>query len=160
ALTATTLSDILQEPEKALLARVLKLLGQERCAVILADTLSIEADGGMLTKAGDRRRSPGGTFLQLVKDRSTKPERSRLFYGPPRTKRPQKQARPAAPPAPALAPVTLIPHLWKGPKPMAVTATLKLVLRDLPETRERDGMVYMALEHEPRGLPKGVSLES
>ena len=38
---------------------------------------------------------------------------------------------------------------------MDVTATLKLVLRELPESRERDGMVYMALHHEPRGLPKG-----
>jgi hypothetical protein len=43
---------------------------------------------------------------------------------------------------------------------MPVTATLKLVLRDLPETRERDGMVYLALQNEPRGLPKGISLES
>ena len=40
---------------------------------------------------------------------------------------------------------------------MPVTATLKLVLRDLPETRERDGLVYMALQNEPRGLPKGIT---
>jgi hypothetical protein len=25
---------------------------------------------------------------------------------------------------------------------------------------ERDGMVYMALQNEPRGLPKGISLDS
>ena len=43
---------------------------------------------------------------------------------------------------------------------MPVTATLKLVLRDLPETREKDGLVYMALQNEPRGLPKGISLDS
>ena len=43
---------------------------------------------------------------------------------------------------------------------MSVTATLKLVLRDLPETREQDGMVYMALQNEPRGLPPGVTLDS
>ena len=43
---------------------------------------------------------------------------------------------------------------------MSVTATLKLVLRDLPETRESNGLVYMALENEPRGLPKGISLDS
>lgn len=43
---------------------------------------------------------------------------------------------------------------------MPVTATLKLVLRDLPETRESAGMVYMALTNEPRGLPKGIALES
>ena len=43
---------------------------------------------------------------------------------------------------------------------MPVTATLKLVLREMPETRETGGLVYMALHHEPRGLPKGISLDS
>lgn len=43
---------------------------------------------------------------------------------------------------------------------MAVTASLKLVLRDLPETREKDGMVYMALHNEPKGLPKGITLDN
>jgi len=60
----------------------------------------------------------------------------------------------------ATAPVPLTLDLWKGLTPMAVTATLKLVIRDLPETRERDGMVYMALQNEPRGLPKGMTLDS
>jgi len=155
-LTATTLSEILQEPEKALLGRVLKSLGQERCAAILADALTIESNGGMLTKTGDRRRSPGGVFLQLVKDRSTGKERYFLFAPAP-TKKPAKPTTPAAADIPALV-LTL--DLWKGMTPMAVTATLKLVLRDLPETRESNGMVYMALQNEPRGLPKGISLES
>ena len=35
-----------------------------------------------------------------------------------------------------------------------------IVLRDLPETRESGGVVYMALQNEPRGLPKGISLDS
>ena len=66
----------------------------------------------------------------------------------------------ASPAQPDAGPVALTLDLWKGLTPMAVTATLKLVLRDLPETRERDGMVYMALQNEPRGLPKGITLES
>jgi hypothetical protein len=41
---------------------------------------------------------------------------------------------------------------------MQVTATLKFVLRDLPDTREHDGRVMMTLQHEPRGLPKDSSL--
>src|SRR5262245_34659769 len=55
-LTPYTLPAALQEPDKALLARVLTMLGQERCAAILADTLTIESQGGMLTMAGHRRR--------------------------------------------------------------------------------------------------------
>jgi len=60
---------------------------------------------------------------------------------------------------PDTGPVTLTLDLWKGLTPMAVTATLKLVLRELPATRERDGMVSMALQNAPRGLPKGMSLD-
>jgi len=74
-----------------------------------------------------------------------------------RTPRPHQAARLGQPDA---APVDLTLDLWKGLQPMPVTATLKLVLRDLPETREKDGLVYMALQNEPRGLPKGISLDS
>jgi len=157
-LTADALAETLQEPKKALLAKVLQTLGQERCAAILADTLSIESNGGMLVKAGDRRRSPGGTFFELVKQRSSGSERYGLFvYGTKRAAPGKRQTTPAQPDA---APVILTLDQWKGLIPMAVTATLKLVLRELPETRERDGMVYMALHNEPRGLPKGISLDS
>ena len=41
---------------------------------------------------------------------------------------------------------------------MTVTATLKVVLRELPETHEHDGMVSMTLENEPKGVPKGITL--
>jgi Phosphorylated adapter RNA export protein, RNA-binding domain len=156
-LTATMLSEALQEPEQTLLALVLRTLGQERCAAILADTLRIESNGGMLTRAGDRRRTPGGVFFELVKQQCTGKERYRLFYAQQPTTKPQKQATPAPMDAPRIA-ITLA--LWKGLKPMPVTATLKLVLRDLPETRENDGMVYMALQNEPKGLPKNITLDS
>src|SRR5262245_19021620 len=158
-LTPTTLAEVLQEPEKALLARVLKMLGQERCAAILADTLTIESNGGMLTKAGHRRRTPGGVFFRLVKDRSSRKERRALFAMQPLTTR-RKQTTPPDTPATSAPPVRLTLDLWKGLQPMAVTATLKLVLRDLPETRESGDMVYMALHNEPKGLPKGISLDS
>ena len=155
-LTADTLAASLHESKKALLAKVLRTLGHERCQAIFAETLSIESNGGMLTSAGDRRRSAGGTFLRLVRQQCSKEERARLFPYQA-AKKPQKQPQQ---PRPDAAPVPLTLDLWKGLTPMPVTATLKLVLRDLPETRERDGMVYMALHNEPRGLPKGISLDS
>src|SRR5215510_3370652 len=109
----------------------------------------------MLTRAGDRRR-PGGVFLQLVKDRSTRKERYVLFAPVP-----SKPAQRQTPPAPAEASALVLTlDLWKGLKPMSVTATLKLVLRDLPETQESGGMVYMALTNEPKGLPKNITLDS
>jgi PHAX RNA-binding domain len=154
-LTADMLAETLQEPKKSLLAKVLRTLGQERCQTIFADTLTIESTGGMLVQAGDRRRTPGGTFFHLVRQQCSKQERARLFPYPS-TKTPQPQPQPA----PTLAPMTLTLDHWKGLTPMPVTATLKLVLREMPETRETGGLVYMALHNEPRGLPKGISLDS
>ena len=43
---------------------------------------------------------------------------------------------------------------------MTVTATLKVVLRELPQTHDREGMVSMTLENEPKGLPKGITLDN
>ena len=155
-LTAEKLAEALQEPKKSLLARVLRTLGQERCLAIFTEACTIEAQGGMLTRAGDRRRTPGGTFFHLVRQQCSKQERARLFPYPS-AKQPQQPAPPVRPDA---APVLLTLNQWKGLTPMPVTAILKLVLRDLPETRECDGMVYMALHNEPKGLPKGISLDS
>ena len=155
-LTAEKLADVLQEPNVLLLRQVLRVLGEARCRDMLAETLTIESQGGMLTRAGDRRRTPGGAFFALVKQQCTSRERHRLF-----TPLPSKQAQRQTPPAPAEASVLVLTlDLWKGLQPMSVTATLKLVLRDLPETRESGDMVYMALTNEPKGLPKGISLDS
>jgi len=155
-LTADTLAASLHESKKDLLARVLRTIGQERCAAIFAEACALEANGGMLTSAGDRRRTAGGTFFRLVRQQCSKEERARLFpYRP--TKKPQPQPQHAQPDA---APIPLTLDLWKGLTPMHVTATLKLVLRDLPETRESNGLVYMALENAPKGLPMGLSLDA
>jgi hypothetical protein len=92
--TVDTLAATLQEPKRPLLTAVLRVLGQDRCAAILADTLTCEARGGMLTKEGTRRRTPGGVFFQLVRERATKQERRRLF---PWTAAPSGPKLPQAP---------------------------------------------------------------
>ena len=160
-LTVQTLAEALQESNTLLLRNVLRTLGQERCQAILTDTLTMEANGGMLVKSGERRRTPGGVFFALVKGRCSSKERHRLFV-PVAAKKVLTPDVPGGqePSARATAPLALTLDLWKGLTPMPVTATLKLVLRELPETREKDGMVFMALQHEPRGLPKGITLDS
>jgi PHAX RNA-binding domain-containing protein len=82
ALTGEQLAAVLQEPKIALLRQVLRTLGQDRTAAILTATLQCEAAGGMRTKDGSRRRTPGGVFFQLVKERVTAHERRRLFPYP------------------------------------------------------------------------------
>ena len=66
---------------------------------------------------------------------------------------------PAAPPAGAPAPVRdFTPYLPPGGPPMAVTATLKFVLREIPASQEHDGLVYLALHNVPKGVPARVQL--
>jgi hypothetical protein len=67
----------------------------------------------------------------------------------------QGPRRPAPPPAP-LSDFT--PYLPQGGQPMAVTATLKFVLREVPASREHEGMVYLALHNVPKGVPARVHL--
>jgi len=159
-LTPQKLAAALQEPNTLLEGRCLRRLGQERCQALLTDTLTLEAHGGMLIKDGTRRRTPGGTFFQLVRDRCTSKERHFIFAPLPATQAVTPSKTPNISQATDTAPVDLTLDLWEGLRPMPVTATLKLILRDMPETRERDGMVYMALHNEPKGLPKGISLDS
>ena len=74
-LTVDHLAQVLQEPNRPRLTQVLRTLGRARTTALLADTLTCAANGGMLTKDGSRRRTPGGVFFQLVKEQATPPER-------------------------------------------------------------------------------------
>src|SRR6266702_8668268 len=90
-LTVDTLAEVLQEPNRPLLTQVLRTLGPDRTRAVLAATLEQEAAGGMLTTDGTRRRTPGGTFFQLVRQQARPHERQRLF---PRSAPPHSQRQP------------------------------------------------------------------
>jgi hypothetical protein len=47
-LTAEKLAAVLQEPNVLLLRQVLRVLGEAHCRDLLAETLTIESQGGML----------------------------------------------------------------------------------------------------------------
>ena len=93
-LTIEKLAEVLQESNRPLLAQVLRTLGPDRTSTVLIETLQCEAAGGMLTKDGTRRRTPGGTFFHLVRQQARPHERRRLF---PRTGLQQGQGPPQAP---------------------------------------------------------------
>jgi hypothetical protein len=155
--TVEQLAQALQEPKRALLTQVLRTLGMDRTTAILAETLTCEANGGMLTKDGSRRRTPGGVFFQLVKERATRHERQRLFPRPapqhPKTSAPaQPRAQPQALTVDEVqAIVTTLPQ---------GEATVTLTLIGRPEAQAiQTRPTYVAFRMqgtEPRSLPKGL----
>ena len=79
AVTAGAIAKVLHESCHIVIARALKVLGQDRCVEILADALTIESNGGLWLKDRSRRRTLGGTFLQLVKEQASPEERRTIF---------------------------------------------------------------------------------
>src|SRR5215813_11310855 len=156
--TVDTLAEVLQEPNRPLLTQVLRVLGQDRCAALLTDTRTCEAHGGMLTKDGTRRRTPGGVFFQFVRERATAKERRRLFPRP--TPQPG-----AGPPQRALqAPTALT---WDeastrmqtlATEPPGEARTMKLTLIGRPGKVETHGQaVVFRMQGKPPGaLPRGL----
>ena len=71
------------------LGRVVAVLGAERARALLAETLAVEEQGGLLLPDGSRRRTPGGVFFHLVRTRATPAEVGRIF--PPRPRPPGRR---------------------------------------------------------------------
>ncbi|XP_041105679.1 phosphorylated adapter RNA export protein-like [Polyodon spathula] len=58
----------LREPKKDLLERVVKSIGKKKAIELLMETSEVEQSGGLLTIDGSRRRTPGGVYLNLLKN--------------------------------------------------------------------------------------------
>jgi hypothetical protein len=71
--------------------RIVKRLGTETALAFLAETQQLEAQGGLMLPDGSRRRTPGGVFFYLVKQRISTKDKLRIFY--PLNK--QRQVTPA-----------------------------------------------------------------
>ncbi|KAK2858722.1 hypothetical protein Q5P01_003342 [Channa striata] len=58
----------LQEPKKDLIVRVVKAVGAKKAIELLGETATLEENGGVYTMDGSRRRTPGGVYLNLLKN--------------------------------------------------------------------------------------------
>src|SRR6185437_2079962 len=90
------------------LGRIVRCLGMERALALLVEAQRIEADGGMLTQDGQRRRTPGGVFYYLIRGELQGQRRyADLHFIWPELQ-PPKAPRPAsAPPSPTKLPLDL-----------------------------------------------------
>ena len=70
----------LKEPNAAeFIRQIVSFIGARRGEDLYKETLKIEDQGGMLTKRGDRRRTPGGVFIELANRNLSNIERELLF---------------------------------------------------------------------------------
>jgi len=60
----------LSEPKSDLITGVVELVGRDVALDLFQQTRKIEGGGGMMIKNGSRRRTPGGLYLQLLRDRA------------------------------------------------------------------------------------------
>ncbi|XP_037099321.1 phosphorylated adapter RNA export protein [Syngnathus acus] len=58
----------LQEPKKDLIERVVRIVGAKKAIELLGETATLEENGGVYTMDGSRRRTPGGVYLNLLKN--------------------------------------------------------------------------------------------
>ncbi|XP_071359023.1 phosphorylated adapter RNA export protein [Trachinotus anak] len=72
----------LQEPKKELIERVVKVVGKKKAIELLGETATLEENGGVYTMDGSRRRTPGGVYLNLLKNTPsiTKAQIRQIFF--------------------------------------------------------------------------------
>ncbi|XP_062985541.1 phosphorylated adapter RNA export protein [Elgaria multicarinata webbii] len=56
------------EPKKDLIIRVVKIIGKKKSIELLMETAEVEQNGGLFIMNGTRRRTPGGVYLNLLKN--------------------------------------------------------------------------------------------
>jgi hypothetical protein len=62
--------------------RLIKIMGTDFALDLLRETQAVEAAGGLFLERENRRRTPGGVFFFLARNRMTKPQRGKVFGGP------------------------------------------------------------------------------
>ncbi|XP_076876129.1 phosphorylated adapter RNA export protein [Brachyhypopomus gauderio] len=58
----------LMEPKRELIERVVRVIGTKKAIELLSETATVEQNGGLYTVDGSRRRTPGGVYLNLLKN--------------------------------------------------------------------------------------------
>ncbi|HYU75074.1 MAG TPA: phosphorylated adapter RNA export RNA-binding domain-containing protein [Ktedonobacteraceae bacterium] len=113
-----TIAEQLGETEAAPVSqirRAVKALGTEQALALLKETLSIQAQGGLMLPDASRRRTAGGVFFHLIRTTVPKQVRTRIFLPPP--PKPAVATAPGAtvPEAKAAAPAAAVlsPLRWQ-----------------------------------------------
>jgi hypothetical protein len=137
------------------LSRAIAILGEAPLRAILAETLAIEAGGGETVMSGKRRRTPGGVFFRLVRERATGSQRRAIFPPAPDTTQPQGATQPFT----WATFGVLLPQLTTG---TGEVTTVKITVIGRPKQVLPSGeVIIVTLRSErPPSLPKGLPTPS
>jgi len=153
-------------PPIRLITRVVERLGPDRARAFLGQALTIEAQGG-LTLPDGHRRTPGGTFLYLVRTSDEVSREDKAYIFPRQGGRPLRAAGDDRPPTPAAPP----PVAWTDETYRTLAqqfqqdnvgraTTVKITVIGRPGTAVEQGQVVaLAVVSEkvpdlPKGLPE------
>ncbi len=157
----------LKEPNIWLIRSIGGMLGMEAVEELFQRTLEIEAAGGMMTKEGDRRRTTGGVFFLLARDRMTSRQRRKVFGLPPRplnTKKERKPSPPPTPPKPKPAAIDLAQAVALLKATLSIdpqkrgTAVMKTTIIGRPKQIKKLGECTLVVlgQKAPPAMPKGL----
>jgi hypothetical protein len=131
--------------------RIVQRLGADAALAFLQETQQIEAQGGQLLPDGSRRRTRGGVFFTLVKNRVSAKDRAAIFFTPA-----QRQPRPAQPAEQPAAPPQI--EIGEIPNTTGEIRTVKITLIGRPgPTVSKNGYILTSMQATtPPSLPKGL----
>jgi len=159
---------------RATIWRTVRTIGVERAQAFVAQTLEVEANGGLLVPNGSRRRTPGGVFFYLVRTQISDEEavainvlwrgaaqRRQLGVGakpPRRTTDTATPSTPAPPPRPPFVWDEAAPIIAELTTNVGAASTVKVTIIGRPnQVVERQGVIILALRStKPPTLPKGL----
>ncbi|GAB4517562.1 MAG: hypothetical protein OHK0046_24240 [Anaerolineae bacterium] len=76
---ADSLNETDKKPRRQIM-KIVELMGPEFAQQILKESLEIEANGGMMIASGERRRTPGGVFFYIAREKMPEEARMEVFY--------------------------------------------------------------------------------
>jgi len=156
---AKEIAQALNEANVTLIATVVDVIGLERTMAFLGQALEVEAQGGMLTTDGKRRRTPGGVFFHLIKQHIPSAERKAIF--PVTRQKKKKRSRTTTTPKVKTPPMTweeakmLVGQVIKTPGE-ARTVKVTLIGRPLKVIAQKDCVVVSLKGKPPKTLPNGL----
>lgn len=93
-----------EELPRRQIAEIVAVLGEEATEALVGETRALQDAGGLAVRDGTRRRTDGGVFFSLAKERLPRADRNRIFRVKPERPAPEEAPREASGDAPAAAP--------------------------------------------------------